>query len=202
MKITHIDGITHIRLDRVDELPAAMAMLPSEGKHRVEIIMPDAAAPIAPTPDPMPAPTPVYIQEPLPDMPAAKRRSPSLTAIGTVYVTPNTIEIMDLLRANPDGLTTRQMAMIKHRDELMTYISDPEALEANLVRLVGNLSSHVAAAQDRYGQVRKIQRSLVWTLSELGKLGNVELDGKPIYKNRANKALSRYLAGLKAGDVE
>jgi hypothetical protein len=202
MKIIHIDGITHIQLDHVDELATALAMLPSAGKHRFEIMMPTGAAAELPT-VPMTAPMPTG-QQMLPDMPAPApkaRRAPSLAKIGTVYVTKTVAELMTLFQEHPEGLTTRQAVLIRHRDELMRF-SDSQALEERIKLLVINFSKHMSAAQDDYGMIRKIKGSWLWTMSELGKLGNYEIEAKPSHKNRHNKAFNRYLSALKAGEVD
>lgn len=209
MKIVYVEGITHIQLEHVDELPSAMAILPRMGQQRVEIIMPTnghTAAPIPSAPAPIPVEMPVTM--PLPGMPTPVRkrktsgkRNYPVANIGLIHVTPHAIEVLEMLRAHPEGLSTRQMIELRHADELAA-ITDPAARETEMVRLIGNFSTHASHASNMFGLSRRLPHSLVWVLSEFGKIAMVAPATKPSTRNRLNKRLSRYVSGLVAGEYE
>lgn len=212
MKIVYIEGITHIQLEHVDELPSAMAILPQMGQQRVEIIMPTnghTAAPIPATPARTPISVEMPVTMPLPGMPTPvkKRKTSSgprkypVANIGPIHVTPHAIEVLEMLRAHPEGLSTRQMIELRHADELAA-ITDPAAREAEMVRLIGNFSTHASHASTMFGLSRRMPHSLIWVLSEFGKIAMVAPASKPSTRNRLNKRLARYVSGLVAGEYE
>lgn len=214
MKIVYIEGITHIQLEHVDELPSAMAILPQMGQQRVEIIMPTnghTAAPIPSAPAQTPIPVEMPVTMPLPGMPTpvkAKKRKPMsgprkypVANIGPIHATPHAIEVLELLRAHPEGLSTRQMIELRHAAELAA-ITDPAAREAEMVRLINNFSTHASHASTMFGLSRRLPQSLIWVLSEFGKIAMVAPASKPSTRNRFNKRLFSYVSGLVAGEYE
>lgn len=201
MRITHINGITRIMLDAVEELPAAMAMLPAGGEHHFEIEMPRLPVPM-PTPPPAPMPEARMPEAEEFSIPSrSPRRGFPVHTIGTVYATPLAVEMLEMLKAHPEGLTTRQATLMRHRDELAA-ITDPAAREDEITRQVSNVSGYLINACKDYGLVRRIPRSLLWTVSEFGKIARIEVVAKPSCQNKHNKKLARYTHGLRTGEHE
>lgn len=207
MKITRVNGIIRVSLDHVEELPAAMTLLSSDGDKPIEIELPGLTGmSVVPVPImPMIAP---MAEMPLPGMPSpapeslkavAKRNYP-VTTIGTVYATDNAVWVRDLLMEHPEGMTTRQMVMVHFRAEL-AKITDPAMFKTTVDEMVGNLTNRVGAAR-RCGLVRAVPHSRLRMVSELGKIAKLEITSRPACFNAHNKKLATYVSGLMRGEYE
>lgn len=125
---------------------------------------------------------------------ALKTRMPRTTAtlvrrIGTVYVTRAGHDIVELLRRNPDGLSTREMVLAT---------ADPAPSEKAMAKMVSNLSGHVSKLVKETGLAYKVRGSLVFKLTDLGSEAKMEIDAKPWLRNKENKLLMRYLREVTA----
>jgi hypothetical protein len=203
-----------IEMGHGEEMAAAAKMIAEFGTQvTVELVLPadpppasaarllDAEETIAEV-----EPVSAYVK---PESPAARlisahstRRKLALEKVGAVYVTANQAIIIDLLRAAPDGLSTRDMALIRHADELAPYADDPVLHEERLVLLIRTLSGYVGSAIKDTGMVRKLPNTKMYVLSELGKITQPVLTAKPWLLNKENKALMRYLRSLDCGELE
>lgn len=150
-----------------------------------------------------PAPAPIDDEDlsALAQPPRRPARRYPVHLIGPVHATPHAVAVLGMLRTCPDGLTTRQMVARRNRAEL-ARLTDPQEIEARLVRLVAGFSGHVVGARDRSGLVRQLPKSNLWVASELGKIATVVETGRPASHNRANKRLHSYIPGLRAGEYE
>lgn len=202
MKITIIDGVTSIRLDDAEELPAALKMLSTAGLHHIEIDMPSRTPALsAPTASDIPPvvaapvdPAPAAITSPHPD----PHKYP-VASIGTVYVTPRIFDVLPIFWFHPGGLKTREVVEIKYAAHL-NRITDPALREYETSRLMSSFySKTITRAAKSCGLLRLLPGTKVWVLSDLGKIASIEVTERPLNKNRKNTRLKKYLTGLNNG---
>lgn len=195
-----------IEMEHGEEMAAAAKMIAEFGTQvTVELVLPA---------DPPPAsasrllgaeetiaevePVSAYVK---PSASHVPRRKMALEKIGPVYATAKQTVIIDLLRANPDGLCTRQMAELRYADELAAH-TDPAQHKHFLDRKVGQLSGYIGSAIRDTGLIRKLPNSKIYVLTELGKTTTPQLASKAALLNKPNLALRRYLRKLECGELE
>lgn len=198
MKIAYLSPTNvQIRLERGEEMHAVTDLLPAFGEQvTVEII-------VAPA-DPPPASAsrlaseeesvnsgdtlPLFVRDDgmtAAPAPAPRERQPRSWSkrIGVVYVTQTMLDIVNLLKDNPQGLSTREMVVA----------SIGQVSEDVTVRQVCSLSGHVNKLVRETGLAIKLPGSLIFKLTEVGMNAPLEVDSKPWLRNKHNKALMRYL---------
>lgn len=184
MKITLPNG-TIIELSGVEELATALPALMGE-PVAVEV----TAEEVAETFTPVVTPTP----------PASRRNFPT-HRIDLVYITARQRELVELLRAYPDGLSTRQIAQNLYADDLEVYAEDAELHEELMVKLISGVSGHINKLMRESGLIRRVG-GRTYVLSDLGLSTTTMVTAKPWLKNRNNRNLMRYLRGLLAGEYQ
>lgn len=196
VKITHIDGVTRVRLDDAEELSAALTILSSAKLHHIEIEIPSSASSkqtVSPSFS-VPATT-APLSVPAPFRSIIDPHKYLVASIGTVYVTERIVEVVAMLRDHPEGMTTRQMVELRYADYLSRTIS-PAHREAETRRLMSSFSGPVSKTRAHYALSRKLPRTKIWALSDLGKVAPLEVVVKPSSYNAKNKRFLNYKKGL------
>jgi hypothetical protein len=183
VKITLPNG-TIIELSGVEELATALPALMGESVS-VEVTAEETAE------APAPAPT---------TAPPTRRNFPT-HRIDLVYITPHQRELIDLLRAHPGGLTSREIAQKLNADDLGVYSEDADLHEELLVKLISSTSGHINKLMRESGLIRRVG-GRTYVLSDLGLSTSTMVTAKPWLKNRNNRNLMRYLRGLLAGEYQ
>jgi len=185
VKITLPNG-TIIELSGVEELATALPALMGESVS-VEVTAEETAEAFTPAVTPTP--------------PTASRRNFPTHRIDLVYITARQRELVDLLRAHPDGLTSREIAQKLNADDLEVYSEDADLHEELLVKLISSTSGHVNKLMRESGLIRRVG-GRTYVLSDLGLSTSTMITAKPWLKNRNNRNLMRYLRGLLSGEYQ